>query len=540
MCADMNESKFLNKLTSLLESPGSEPKLSDKDIKSLLSISTKYHTLHEVGKLITSEMELDALLRLAMDKVIEVTRARRGFIALVGEKNRLDFKVARNMQKSDIEKPRFEVSRSIIQKVLSAGESICLPDAMADATFGGVKSVTSLQLLSVLSVPVKVDGRVVGLIYVDNTNVKDLFDDVVADLLTAFAQQIAIALKNAFAFSELKESHKHLADELRSKYQFSEIIGSGRRMTEILQLVADVADTDATVLIDGENGTGKELFARALHYNSGRNNKPFITVNCGAIPADLIESELFGHTKGAFTGAVKDKRGKFELADGGTIFLDEIGEMAAALQVKLLRVLEDGSYSSIGGEIEKHSDVRVIAATNRNLKKMLEEKTFREDLYYRLNVINFTVPPLKERKEDILILIEHFIKKYKKGATQPKLTKAAEQLLIEYNYPGNVRQLENILQRAVILCKNDLIEIQHLPEEVKTAKYSINESENQNKTFQERKQQTIERFERGELSRILTLTGGKVRQSAREAGMDVKNFSEKMQKYGLKAEQFKQ
>lgn len=535
----MDESKFVNKVAGSVESSDSESKVASEDLKTLLNIATKYRTLHEVGKLVASEMDVASLLRLAMDKVIEVTRAERGFIALVREKNRLDFKIARNMEKSDIDKPHFEVSRSIIEKVLRKAETICLPDAMADATFGGAESVTRLQLLSVLCVPIKIDGNVGGLIYVDNANVKDLFNDVVADLLSTFSKQVGIALTNALAFSELKKSNKKLADELRSKYQFSEIIGSGKRMTEIMQLVADVADTDATVLIEGDNGTGKELVARALHHNSSRRQKHFIAVNCGAIPADLIESELFGHTKGAFTGAVKDKRGKFELADGGTIFLDEIGEMSPALQVNLLRVLEDGSYSPVGSEVEKRCDVRVIAATNRALKEMLKANTFREDLYYRLNVINFTIPPLRERREDILLLIDHFVKKYKKRGAHLMLAKSAEQLLLEYDYPGNVRELENIIQRAVILCKEDVIGVQHLPDDVKTLNLSGDDDQNQGKTFQERKQKAIQKFEQNELSRILTLTGGKVRQSAREAGMDVKNFSEKMQKYGLKADDFK-
>ncbi|MFQ5639746.1 MAG: sigma 54-interacting transcriptional regulator [bacterium] len=537
----MNESNILKNVKERLENTASEskPKLLKEDIELLLGVANKYRTLHDIGKLIASEMELDALLRLAMDKVIEVTRATRGFIALVDDNKRFDFKVARNMQKSDIEKPRFEVSRSIIQKVQSDGETICLPDAMADATFGGMESVTRLQLLSVLCTPIKIDDKVVGLIYVDNTNVKDLFDDAMADLLTAFSEQVAIALKNVYLFSDLKRSHRQLADELRAQYQFDAIIGSGARMTEILQLVADVADTDARVLIQGENGAGKELIARALHYNSSRREQPFITVNCGAIPQELIESELFGHEKGAFTGAIKRKHGKFELAEGGTIFLDEIAEMRPTLHVKLLRVLENGSFSPVGSEDEKHADVRVVAATNRDLKKMLADNTFREDLYYRLNVINITVPPLRERREDILLLIDHFIQKHKIQDKTPQLSKPVEQILLDYDYPGNVRQLENIIQRAAILCKGNTVEVKHLPDDIHTASTYNAESKDQPVTFQERKQRVIEKFEKNELTRILTKTAGKVRESARVAGMDVKNFSEKLSKYGIKAGAFR-
>jgi len=535
----MNETNFLNNFQPLFAAESSEASVSNDDLKTLFAIATKYRTLHGVGKLVASEMETEALLRLAMDKVIEVTRAQRGFIALVEGKNKLAFKVARHIEKSDIDQPRFQVSRSVIEKVIANGETICLRDAMADATFGGAESVMRLQLLSVLCTPIKIADRVAGVIYVDNSNVKQLFDETVADLLTAFSEQIAIALKNAYVFSDLKKSHQQLANELRANYKFDHIIGSSPAMTKILQLVAQVADTDTTVLIQGENGTGKELIARALHYNSSRRDKPFVAVNCGAIPETLIESELFGHEKGAFTGAISRKQGKFELADGGTIFLDEIGEMTPAMQVKLLRVLQDGTFSPVGNAAEKQCDVRVIAATNRELKKMLAAKAFREDLYYRLNVINLTVPPLRDRREDLLLLIAHFLKKYDKSNQSPRLSRAAEQILLDYDYPGNVRQLENVMQRAVILCKGEWIEAQHLPEDLQAAGIYHEADPQAPTTFQERKQRVIEKFERDELSRILTQTGGKVRESARMAGMDVKNFSEKLQRYGIKAEDYK-
>ncbi|MGH7456969.1 MAG: GAF domain-containing protein, partial [bacterium] len=265
----MDESAFLTNFQPFIaaESSEAEVRLPKDDLKTLLVIATKYRTLHDVGKLVASEMETDALLRLAMDKVIEVTHAQRGFIALVEDKNRFDFKVARHLEKSDIDKPRFQVSRSIIEKVMATGETICLRDAMADATFGGAESVTRLQLLSVLCTPIKIADRVAGVIYVDNANVKQLFDDTVVGLLTAFSEQIAIALKNAYVFSDLKKSHQQLANELRNQYRFEAIIGSGPAMTKILDLVSKVADTEATVLIQGENGTGKKLIAEALHYN---------------------------------------------------------------------------------------------------------------------------------------------------------------------------------------------------------------------------------------------------------------------------------
>ena len=537
----MIENQFLDQMKKYLEAsqPDKGEKFSEEDIKVLLSITDKYRILYDIGKLIASEMEFNGLLRLAMDKVIEVTQAHRGFIALLDDNHELDFKVARNMEKSDISKPKFQISRSIIKEVIAKGESLYVPDAVADATFGNKESVTRLQLLSVLCTPIRLENCVVGLIYVDNSSVKNLFNEQIVNLLSAFSEQIAISLKNAFVYNDLKTSHQKLANELRATHQFDSIIGFGHRMTEILQLVADVADTDATVLIQGENGTGKELIAKALHYNNqSSREKAFITINCGAIPKDLIESELFGHVKGAFTGAIKDRRGKFELAEGGTIFLDEIGEMDTTLQVKLLRIFEDGVFTPVGSEREKQSDVRIIAATNRDLKKLISEKLFREDLYYRLNVIGLTMPPLRDRREDIPLLINHFIQKFNTNKKIPDLTKRAEQILLDYDYPGNVRQLQNIIHRAVILCKGSPIDVQYLPEDVLS---SINYKDDINKptTFQERKQKAIEHFEQKELMRILILTGGKIRESARVAGMDVKNFSEKLKKYGIKSKEFK-
>ncbi len=537
----MNETTLLKKLEQqlALDPAQAQVNMASHEAKELLALANKYRTLHDVGKLVASEMETEALLRLAMDQVIEVTRAQRGFIALLDAGKKVTFKVARNLEKSDIDKPQFQISRSIIQRVLESGESICLRDAMADAAFGGAESVMRLQLLSVLCAPIKIDGAIAGLIYVDNTNVKHLFDETVGDLLAAFAGQIAIALKNAHAFFDLKKSHQQLARELRAKYQFDALIGSGPAMTKILQLVADVADTDTTVLIQGENGTGKELIARALHYNSSRRDRPFVAVNCGALPENLVESELFGHEKGAFTGAAQRKRGKFELAEGGTIFLDEIGEMTPALQVKLLRVLQDGSFTPVGGESELHAEARVLAATNRELRKMLAEGTFREDLYYRLNIISLTMPPLRARREDLPLLLQYFLKKYGKDGKLPKLSTAAERLLLDYDYPGNVRQLENIIQRAVILSKGESLETAHLPEELQPGALYQYEEKSGPATFQERKQRAIERFERDELARILTLTGGKIRESARFSGMDPKNFSEKLKRHGIDAEQYK-
>ncbi len=536
-----NEKRFLQRIRSRLEGPESEKaEFSRDETGILLKIGSKYLTLYEIGKLISSEIELGHLLKLAMDKVIEVTGAQRGLIGLVSAGGEVDFRVARCLEKSDIEQSDFEVSRSIIRRAIVDREAICLRDAMADQFHGTSESVTRLRLLSVACAPIEIDDEVRGIIYVDNKNIKNLFDDFTGDLVRAFSEQMAIALKNASLFKDLRQSHKKLAAELRDKYQFRDIIGSSRSMTEVLQLVGDVAETDATILIQSENGTGKELIARALHYNSSRNDKPLETVNCGALPEGLIESALFGHRRGAFTGAVRDRRGKFELADQGTIFLDEVGEMSLNAQVKLLRVLENGSYYSVGSEEEKQCDVRVIAATNCDLNQLISQKKFREDLYYRLNVITLTLPPLRKRREDIPLLIEHFIEKYNNHKRRPKFSRQVEHILGNYHYPGNVRQLENIIHRAVILCKGKSIELRHLPSELLEPYQGRSAGGNGGVlTFQDRKKRTIEEFEISEIRRILAETGGKIRESARLSGMDVKNFSDKMRRYKINAMDFK-
>jgi len=494
-----------------------------------------YRTLYEIGNLILSEVELEPLLKKCLDKVIEVTQAQRGFIALINEKRQPDFKIARNLEKNDIEQPEFEVSKSIIKHVASTSEAICLPDAMSDPKFGSKKSVLNLQLLSVLCTPIIFENQVVGLIYVDNPEKRELFDDSVADLLQKFSQQMAIALNNAMAFSLEKQKNQQRVEELRAKYHFEELIGRDPRMTKLLEKVAQVAETDSTVLIQGESGTGKELIARALHKNSRRSQQRFEVVHCGAIPETLLESQLFGHKKGAFTGAIEKRRGQFELADSGTIFLDEIGELTPSTQVKLLRVLQDGTYTPLGEEQEKHSNIRVIAATNRNLREMVKSGSFREDLFYRLNVVPLNVPPLRERRADIMVLVDHFTRKYAKYDKLPSLSKPVQRFLMEYDYPGNVRELENIIEHAVIFCKGAKIEIEHLHEELQ---FEIIEDHGEI-VYRELKQKATEKWERSFFEWLLTKTNGKVRQAALLANMDLATLSKKLGQYGIRPDGYK-
>ncbi len=278
--------------------------------------------------------------------------------------------------------------------------------------------------------------------------------------------EILITLKRAIEYRNLRRENINLKNQLRKKYRFENIIGDNEKMQKIFEVIEKVADSDSTILILGESGTGKELIAKAIHYNSYRREGPFIPVNCAAIPSELLESELFGHEKGAFTNAIRTRIGRFELANGGTIFLDEIGDMSPVLQSKLLRVLQDRQFERIGGIKTIKTDIRVIAATHQDLKLAVEQKRFREDLYYRLNVIPIHLPPLRERKSDIPLLAHHFLEHFNK--TKKKkikgFTKEAMDKLIQYNWPGNVRELENTIERVVILLDGDFITPQDLPE----------------------------------------------------------------------------
>lgn len=283
------------------------------------------------------------------------------------------------------------------------------------------------------------------------------------------SDEILIVVEKALKYRQLERENILLKQQLRKKYRFENFIGDSKPIHKVFELIERVADTDSTVLITGESGTGKELIAKAIHYNSYRRDNPMVVINCGAIPEELLESELFGHEKGAFTGAHKMRVGRFELASGGTIFLDEIGDMSPNLQVKLLRVLQEQKFERVGGTRTLEIDVRIIAATNKNLISAVNKGTFRQDLYYRLNVIPMKVPPLRHRTEDIPLLVDFFMKKFKKRKRKRicEFAQDAVGCLLEYSWPGNVRELENLVERLVILSNGDTIEIEDIPESIK-------------------------------------------------------------------------
>jgi DNA-binding NtrC family response regulator len=312
------------------------------------------------------------------------------------------------------------------------------------------------------------------------------------------SDELLAVVEKALKFRRLEEENIQLKRELRQRYRYQNIVGTSPAINKIYDTIEKVSDTDGTVLISGASGTGKELIARAIHYLGSRGEKPLVVINCGAIPQELLESELFGHEKGAFTGAYKKRIGRFEMADGGTIFLDEIGEMSPALQVKLLRVLQEQQFERVGGTKTIQVDVRIIAATNRNLMSAIHKGKFREDLYYRLNVIPIKVPPLKQRKTDIPLLIDHFLKKFqrsKKGKIQG-FSPAAMEALLHYNWPGNVRELENVVQRLTILCDNEVVSFEDLPDHIQQSNRSIPPPEEKILDTSRTLDEAVEDFER--------------------------------------------
>lgn len=330
----------------------------------------------------------------------------------------------------------------------------------------------------------------------------------------------------------LRSEIQILKGQLKEKFKIEFFISQSTKMEEVLSMASRAADSKATVLITGESGTGKEVLAKSIHYVSNRKDKPFIAVNVPALPATLLESELFGHEKGAFTGAEKTKKGRFELADGGTIFLDEIGDIPINLQVKLLRVLQEHQIERVGSTESISIDVRIIAATHQNLEQKITDGNFREDLYYRLNIVSLNIPPLRERKEDILPLIEHFVEKYSKenGKQKLSLSKETVDTLIKYNYPGNVRELENIIERAVVLSRSHTITLNDLPNVVKGFKAEKEIPVNEDMTLIEQ----VEELEKKLIFDALTKSNGNQSQAGRILGLTERNLRYKMQKYGIK------
>jgi Nif-specific regulatory protein len=423
-----------------------------RDLNSLLKISATINSIRKMSELQTRLLEL----------ICEVMPAERAAILLISSS--LD-QLATVCGSSKLIGPddSIRVSETITNQVWREGIALLSNDLIESEGLGARPSLVSARVCSVLCVPLTVFEEALGVIYLDTSDEGSRFDEGHLQLLTAIAGIAAVAFENARHTGRLENENQRLREEIQIEHQ---MVGESAVMRAVYQFIGKVAPTNSRVLIRGESGTGKELAAHAIHLNSSRSRKPFLAINCGALVESLAESELFGHEKGAFTGAISQKLGKFEIADGGTLFLDEVGELSAAIQAKLLRVLQEGTFERVGGKGSIKVDVRIIAATNKDLEEAVKAHQFREDLYYRLNVVSVVMPPLRERREDIPLLASFFIAKCSKECKRrvTGMSSEARAILKGYEWPGNVRELENAIERAVVLGSTPLIVPEDLPE----------------------------------------------------------------------------
>jgi transcriptional regulator with GAF, ATPase, and Fis domain len=495
--------------------------------------------LHELSVRLMHATSMDAQLEALMDAVIDATSAGKGFLVLldaVGAPARAKDKgkddttasgegaalsplgpgsveprvaVARNLGGRSLESAVSQLSDSILRKVIETRQPLIVSDALSDTLFGRSASVMNLQLASVMCAPLLARGELLGVIYLGNDDVRGLFSEATLDVLTVFAAQASLLLQNAMLLDQLRTDRDQLEEQLHEK-TFGDLIGTNPSLVEVFTKVKKVATTDISVLITGETGTGKELIAREVHRRSQRKDGPFVVVNCGAIPENLMESELFGHVRGAFTGAIATRSGKFQQASGGTLFLDEIGEMPVALQVKLLRALQERVVNKVGDAKPERVDIRVIAATNRNLEEEIKKSAFREDLYYRLNVVNLHLPPLRERGDDVVLLAKFLLSKYAEELN-PKVKGFTPNALIairKYEWPGNVRQLENRIKKAIVLCDKTLVgpeDLDLFPETLTSIMTLA---------------QAREEFQRRYILEVLERNNGNRTKTARDLGVD--------------------
>jgi Nif-specific regulatory protein len=421
-----------------------------------MSPKNPYESLVSISENINKAQDTTVLLNTIMDLALETLSAERGFILLTGNGsiNNHQAVTARNISKETISSIQ-NLSTSVVNQVLKDNKPLLSMDAQADNRFEGADSVVVQQIKSILCTPLILNDNPIGVIYIDSRVSKRQFDEASLEFLNAFSRQAAVAITNTRILENLKSENKRLKKQIIESKTFPDIIGKSDSMLRIYDLIRDIADSTASILIEGESGTGKELIAKALHAHSSRNENLLMPIFCGSLSENLLESELFGHKKGAFTGASENKTGLFEEADKGTVFLDEIADISPNIQTKLLRVIQEGEVKRVGETQIRNVDVRIISATNKDLRLEVEKGNFREDLYYRLNVINIKMPPLRERRDDIPLLANHFINHYslKNKKNIHSLNQEAIQHLSEYHWPGNVRELENAIERAVILAK---------------------------------------------------------------------------------------
>ena len=475
------------------------------------------------GRLLRSE-DLDDLLTRLMDKVIGLSGADKGFLVLFQDGAPV-VRVARNVQRENVDDALAEMSDSIIGKVIREQQPVIVSDALNDAEFSASASVINLALSSVMSVPLTEEGELFGLIYLGSNRIANLFEPATLEVVTVFASQASLLIRNAMLLNKLRADNEALRDALEDK-RFGELIGSSAAMRDIYRKIGKVAPTDVSVLITGETGTGKELVARELHRRSERADKPFVVVNCGAIPENLLESELFGHVRGAFTGAVATRPGRFQEAHGGTLFLDEIGELPTALQVKLLRALQEKVVCKVGESKSEPVDIRVVAATHRALEREIRDGNFREDLYYRLNVVGLHLPPLRERGEDLMLIARYLLKRYAEhyNTKVRGFSPQCAMLMKKYHWPGNIRQVENRIKKAIIMAER----AQLTPEDMELSDQDLEPVMPL--------AQAKEEYQRRYINEVLARNNGNRTKTAQDLGVDPRTIFRHLEREEAEAE----
>jgi Nif-specific regulatory protein len=426
--------------------------ISRSEIKKNMVANASIMRLKEISSWVSCVHDLDQLLELIIDTATDMMAAKASSLMLLDHKTKkLFFKVATGEKRQEIKTFEVKLGQGIAGYVAETGKSILIKDVKSEPRwYKNISDAIGFDTRSIACVPMISGNDVIGVVQIIDKIDGSAIEEKDLHTLEDFANLAALAIENARRIENVKNENKHLKEVLDDKYK---IVGESKLLKKIITDAFKVANSKTSTLILGESGSGKELFARLIHRSGPRQDKTLIVINCAALPETLLEDELFGHEKGAFTGASNRKFGKFELADEGTIFLDEIGEMSPSMQAKLLRVLQEGVFYRVGGNTPIAVDVRVIAATNRNIATEVADGNFREDLYYRMNVVEIRIPPLRERKEDIPLLANHFLDLFRseKGLRQLSMSSKAMEKLINYDWPGNVRELRNVLERAVVM-----------------------------------------------------------------------------------------
>lgn len=493
--------------------------------------------LYEISKLLGASLNLKSNLRGVLKVLSEYLEMKRGTVALRSN-NEVSVIAAHGMSEDEIRKGRYRLGEGIIGRVAKLGSPIVIPNIGEEPLFlnkTGARKMIKKENIAFLCVPIKFKDEILGVLSVDRLfGSKGISFEEDLRLLKIIASLIAQSVKlhrevekEREAFLEEKEK---LTRQLKGKYKVENIIGLSDRMQEVFEAIHHVAPSKANVLLRGESGTGKELVAKAIHFMSQRAKGPFIRFNCASIPEGLLESELFGHEKGAFTGAMTARKGRFELAEGGTIFLDEIGDLPLTLQPKILRVLQEREFERVGGEKTVKVDVRLIAATSRNLEELVSEGKFREDIYYRLNVVPLFLPSLRERKEDVPLLVEYFMKKYNQE-NQKSVTIGPEvlDLITKYDWPGNVRELENTIERMVVMARGKVVAANELPLNIRDySKKTLSAG-----TLKEALPSAVEDMEKTSILDALEKTGWVQAKAARVLGITSRQIGYKVKKYNL-------